>query len=459
MRLFEKDIYVARRQRLKSLMRSGKLLFMGNDQSSINFRDNWYPFRQDSTFLYFFGLDTPGLAAIIDIDEDTEVIFADDGTVEDSVWTGTVPPISELAARVGVEKTLPRVELSKMVSGKARAKVHYLPPYRPENVQQLAVWLGDDRAGNASIEFIKAVVSLRNVKSEEEIAEIEKAVDITADMHLAAMEQAKPGMKEYSLVGVVCQRAIEAGGQLSFPAILTVNGQTLHAHYHGNTLVDGQMVLCDTGAENDMHYAGDLTRTFPVSRTFSSAQREVYQIVLDAYQTAADALKPGVRFFDIHLLACKRLVEGLKLIGLMKGDTDAAVQAGAHALFFPCGLGHMMGLDVHDMEDLGEQYVGYSDELKKSTQFGLKSLRLGKELQEGFVLTVEPGIYMIPELMDQWHAGNKHTDFIQYDKLERYRGFGGIRIEDDFLITSEGSRKLGKTLPTTYQEIEAVRGR
>lgn len=462
MRLFDKEIYIARRQRLKALMGGGRLLFLGNEQSSINFRDNWYHFRQDSTFLYFFGLDVPGLAALIDVDDDSEIIFGDDITVEESVWTGPVPAISELASKVGIEKTQPISSLQKLISGKTDKGVHYLPPYRLENADRIATLLGRDLhtiANSASVEFIKAVVSLRNIKSEEEIIEISNAVDITADMHLAAMQEARPGMKEYNLVGVVHGRAISGGGQLSFPVILTVNGQTLHNHYHGNTIREGQMVLCDAGAENDMYYAGDLTRTFPVGRTFSGAQRDVYQIVLNAYQTAAAALKPGVRFLDIHLLACKKLVEGLKAIGLMKGDVDAAVQQGAHALFFPCGLGHMMGLDVHDMEDLGEQYVGYTDELTKSKQFGLKSLRLGKELQEGFVLTVEPGIYMIPELMDQWRAENMHSDFIQYGNLDRYREFGGIRIEDNFLITRNGSRKLGKELPTTPDEIEAVRGR
>lgn len=462
MRVFPSETYVARRAKLKAKMGKGLLLFMGNNESSINYKDNCYPFRQDSTFLYFFGLDIPGLAAIIDIDQDKEVIFGDDGTIEDSIWTGAVPNIRELASRAGVSATSPRRALEKAIQDADRGRVLYLPPFRHDNRQEIAALLGiglHEVDGKASITFVRAVAGLRSYKTAEELIEINKAVDITADMHLAVMESARAGQKEHFLAGVAHGRAISAGGQLSFPIILTVNGQILHNHFHGNTLQEGQMVLCDAGAENDMHYAGDLTRTFPVGPRFTDQQRDIYEIVLNAYRTAVAALKPGIRFRDIHLLACRQLAEGLKSIGLMKGNMEDAVHLGAHAMFFQCGVGHMMGLDVHDMEDLGEQYVGYEEGVEKSTQFGLKSLRLGRALEENFVVTVEPGIYFIPELMDLWGGEKRYSDYIHYGNLMKYRSFGGIRVEDDFVITQNGSKLLGKPLPTTVEEIEQLRTR
>lgn len=462
MNMFPRECYVARRRRLKSKMKSGILLLMGNDESSINYKDNWYPFRQDSTFLYFFGLDIPGLTALIDIDADKEIIFGDDSSVEDSVWTGAVRRIADLAALACVDHTLPRSKVGDMIHAAPEGRIHYLPPFRAENNRKISEWLNIPQHAveeNASVTFIKAVVSLRSYKAAEEIAEISKAIDITADMHLAAMQLAKAGLKEYTLAGAVHGKAIASGGQLSFPIILTVNGQILHNHFHGNTLQEGQMVLCDAGAETAMHYAGDLTRTFPTGVRFNTRQKEIYQIVLESYRAAVTALKPGVQFRDIHLMACRKLAEGLKAIGLMKGNLDDAVQHGAHAMFFPCGLGHMMGLDVHDMEDLGEQYVGYTEEMQKSTQFGLKSLRLGKALEKDFVLTVEPGIYFIPELMDAWYGEQRYSDYIDYESLMKYRSFGGIRIEDDFLITENEAQMLGKSLPTSIDQIEDFRSK
>ncbi|MEX2231752.1 MAG: aminopeptidase P family protein [Cyclobacteriaceae bacterium] len=458
--MFSKATYISRRKSLKSKIQTGLLLFLGNDESSINFKDNWYPFRQDSTFLYFFGIDIPGLAAIIDIDEDKEIIFGDDRSVEDSVWIGSTPGIHELAAAVGVTLTLPKSEVSTILLKSSKRGVHYLPPFRPENKQKISEWLKIDQTETsvgASVDFIKAVVSLRSFKSSDEIIEINKAIDITVDMHLAVMKMARAGLKEYELAGVVHRKAIESGGQLAYPLILTINGQILHNHFQGNTLKDGNMVLCDAGAETDLHYAGDLTRTFPVGANFSNQQKEIYQIVLDAHLSAIAALKPGVRFIDVHLVACRKLAEGLKSIGLMKGNVEDAVDHGAHALFFQCGLGHMMGLDVHDMEDLGEQYVGYTEELRKSTQFGIKSLRLGKTLEKDFVLTVEPGIYFIPELIDLWHGENRHSDYINYENLMKYRAFGGIRVEDNFVITKDNAQMLGKPLPRTIDDIQDVR--
>lgn len=458
MKTFSKAIYSERRNQLKLLVGSGKLLFLGNEESSMNFKDNWYPFRQDSSFLYFFGLDLPGLAAIIDIDDDREILFGNDHTAEESVWHGPTPKLADLAETVGVSTVSSLDGLTKYL--KTRADIHFLPPYRPENVLKLSEWLKVPVAeipSLASEAFIKAVVKLRSVKSPEEIQEINKAVSCSAAMHKRVMQVAKSGMKEYEMVGLITGEAIRSGGNLSFPPIITIDGHILHNHNYSQTLTQGKMLLCDFGAETAMHYAGDITRTLPVGPAFSANQAEVYQIVRDAHLAAIDALKPGVRFRDIHLLACKKLAEGLRAIGLMKGNLDDAVEMGAHALFFPCGLGHMMGLDVHDMEDLGEQYIGYTETLKKSTQFGLKSLRLGKELEEGYVLTVEPGIYFNPLLIDQWQAEKKHCDFINYGQVANYRHFGGIRIEDDFVITKTGSELLGEPLEMEISDLEAIR--
>jgi Xaa-Pro aminopeptidase len=460
MNTFSKETYAERRNRLKKKMGSGMLLFLGNEESSSNFKDNWYPFRQDSSFLYFFGLNMPGLAAIIDIDQDLEIIFGDNLTTVEVIWQGAHPPISELAEAVGIQITKTKKELTKWLEKHTHQKIHFLPPYRPENIQKLAEWLSIPNAeitSQASVDFIKAVVALRSIKSEEEIVEINKAVNISVSMHKKAMKEAKPGMKEYQLLGLVNGEALALGGHLSFPPIITIDGQILHNHNYSNTLTEGKMLLGDFGAESAMRYAGDITRTFPVGAAFSASQKEIYQIVFNAYQAAVAALKPGIRFKDVHLLACRKLAEGLKELGLMKGNLDDAVEKGAHALFFQCGLGHMMGLDVHDMEDLGEEYVGYTDELKKSKEFGLRSLRLGKELESGYVITIEPGIYFIPQLIDQWQSENLHSEYINYEKLAQYRNFGGIRVEDGYLITDSGSQILGDPLEIEIKDVERVR--
>jgi Xaa-Pro aminopeptidase len=460
MNIFSKETYRERRNLLKQKMGSGVLLFLGNEESSSNFKDNWYPFRQDSTFLYFFGLDMPGLAAVIDIDQDSEIIFGDNLTTVEVIWQGAHPLLSELAQEVGIAATQPKKELAAILENATNRQIHYLPPYRPENSQKLSEWLSipiKEIPGRVSEDLIKAVVALRSIKSEEEITELNKAVNISVRLHQKVMREAKPGMKEFQLLGLVTGEAISAGGGLSFPPIITIDGQTLHNHNYSNTLTVGKMLLGDFGAESSMHYAGDITRTFPVGPEFSPAQREIYQIVHHSYQAAVAALKPGIRFKDVHLLACRKLAEGLAGLGLMKGNLDEAVQQGAHALFFQCGLGHMMGLDVHDMEDLGEEYVGYTDELQKSKLFGLKSLRLGKELEKGYVVTIEPGLYFIPQLIDQWQEEKRHIEFINYDKLAEYRNFGGIRVEDAYLITETGSKILGDHLAIDISEVERLR--
>lgn len=459
--MFSKETYVNRRMRLKRDVGNGILLFLGNDESGMNYADNTYPYRQDSTFLYFFGSDYAGLSAIIDIDEDREIIFGDELTIDDIVWMGTQPTIKEKSALVGISQTEPSARLAEYLK-KAQAqgrRIHYLPPYRGEHRVKLFEWLdiapAQQQAG-ASVDFIRAVVNQRNYKSEEEIAQIEEAVTISANMHIRAMQMIRPGMKESEVAAAVTEIALRDEGNLSFPVIATINGQTLHNHYHGNIANEGNMFLIDAGAENRMHYAGDLSSTFPVGKHFTERQKEIYNIALHAHQTAVAALRPGIPFKDIHLKAAAAIVEGMKSLGLMKGDPEEAAQAGAHALFFPCGLGHMMGLDVHDMENLGEVWVGY-DGQPKSTLFGLKSLRLARKLEPGFVLTIEPGIYFIPELIDMWKSEKRFAEFINYDKVEKYKDFGGLRNEEDYLITPEGKRRLGKYVPTTLEEVEAMR--
>ncbi len=457
--MLSKDTYINRRNLLKKKLGSGILLFMGNDECGMNYEDNTYHFRQDSTFLYFWGLSYAGLTAIIDIDEDKEIIFGDELTIDHIVWMGTQPSLKEKSERVGVKETQPYASINSYLA-KAISKgqkIHYLPPYRAEHKLKLMDWLGVKPSQyEASVPFIKEIVNQRNYKTEEEIVEIEKACNITAEMHLAAMRGTRIGMKEYEVAAIIEGVAYASGGRLSFPTIATINGQTLHNHYHGNTIGEGNMLLIDAGAETEMGYAGDMSSTIPAGKKFSTRQKEVYDIQVASHIAAVEALRPGILFEEVYNLSAKVICEGMKSLGLMKGNSDEAVQAGAHAMFFQCGLGHMMGLDVHDMENLGEVWVGY-DGRAKSTQFGRKSLRLGRKLEPGFVLTIEPGVYFIPELIDLWKSEKRFAEFINYDKLEAYRDFGGIRNEEDFLITETGSRRLGKKIPLTTDEVEALR--
>lgn len=458
--MFDRDVYSVRRDGLRRQLSRGVALFLGNEESPMNYADNTYRFRQDSSFLYYFGLDTAGLAAILDLDEGTEILYGPEPTVEDSVWTGPLPSMNERAARAGVERVMAPARLEedlKRIRQSGRT-IHFLPPYRPENKLKLLAWLGIDperAAAGASVPFIRAVVEQRSIKSPGEVAEIEKAVDISVEMHLTALRMARPGVTEARIAAAVHQVALASGGGLSFPIIATVHGEVLHQHVQTETLKSGGMFLLDAGAETALHYAGDLSTTMPVDGRFSERQKDVYRIALAAHETAKAALKPGVPHLDVHLAACRTIAEGLKGLGLMKGDLDEAVRRGAHALFFPCGEGHMMGLDVHDMEDLGEVYVGYEGR-PKSTQFGLKSLRLARPLQPGFVVTVEPGIYFIPQLIDQWRAENRFPEYIDYDRVEAYKGFGGLRNEEDVLITADGHRVLGRGKPLTIEEVESA---
>lgn len=459
--MFDKKIYIERRNKLKQAVGNGILLFMGNDECGMNYADNTYHFRQDSTFLYFFGLPYADLNAVIDLDEGQEIIFGDELSIDYIVWMGTQPTLKEKSERVGINRTEAAHRLAEYLQKAVSQgrKVHFLPPYRADHKLKLTDWLDiapARQAEAASIEFIKAVINQRNYKSAEEIEEIVRACDITADMHITAISMARPGMKEYEVAAAIQAVANKAGGTLSFPIIASINGQTLHNHYHGNTIREGDLMLIDAGAETAMGYAGDMSSTFPVSKKFTRKQKDVYDVQVASHLAAVAALRPGIPYYDVYDIAATTIFDGLKSLGLTKGDTAEAVAAGAHALFFPHGLGHMMGMDVHDMENLGEVWVGH-DGQAKSTQFGRKSIRLGRKLETGFVLTVEPGIYFIPELIDLWKGQGKFSDFICYDKLDAYRDFGGIRNEEDYLITETGSRMLGKKIPLTTDEVEALR--
>ena len=460
--MFETSVYKNRRARLKEKVKSGLVLILGNGEAPANYTDNTYKFRQDSSFLYFFGLNQPGFAGVIDIDSGDEYIFGNDVDMDDIIWMGPQPSVKDMAARAGVSKTAPFARLAdcmKTAISQGR-RIHFLPPYRFRNMLLLEELLGIRPAlvkNYASLELIKAVVDLRSVKEPCEIEEITKACNIGYEMHTAAMRNCKPGVKEQYIAGLIEGLAASYGSMVSFPVILSQNGETLHNHDHSQILQEGRMMLTDAGAEEVSHYCSDFTRTVPVGGKFLTRQKEVYNIVLAANNKAIEIAKPGVTYQYVHLEVCKVLAQGLKDLGLMKGDVNEAVAAGAHALFMPHGLGHMMGLDVHDMEDLGQIYVGYDDETRPIDQFGTSSLRMGRRLQEGFVITDEPGCYFIPALIDQWRAQGMHKEFLNYDKIETFKDFGGIRLEDDILIIPGGSRFLGdKRTPITVEEVEEI---
>lgn len=456
--MFAKEVYIARRKQLAHDVGEGLILLLGNEESPMNYRDNTYRFRQDSSFLYFTGLDQPGLSIIIDAESGKTVLFGTPMSMDDVVWMGQQPTLEARAFMAGIVTVCHFSGLFDFIAEHKRKgrRVHYLPPYRALNEVRLHQWLGiplGEISAQAGETLLRAVVKQRNIKSTLEIEEIERAVNITVSMHEEAMRIIRPGLTEAEVAAQVRKVALAAGGDISFPIIATVNGQTLHNHFHGNILEEGDMFLLDAGAETAMHYAGDMSSTIPVNGQFSMLQREIYDVALSAHETALSALRPGVAFRDIHLLACKTIAQGMKDLGFMKGDLDDAVAHGAHALFFPCGLGHMMGLDVHDMEDLGEVYVGY-DGQPKSTQFGLKSLRLAKKLEPGNVLTIEPGVYFIPDLIDQWRGNKLYHEYINFDRVDRYREFGGIRNEEDVLITDNGYRVLGRPLAKSPADVE-----
>lgn len=456
--MFDKKVYIKRRKRLAELCGHGVIILPGNQESPRNYRGNDYNFDQDSNFLYYFGIDIPNLMGVIDIDGNKEYIFGTDYTLDDIVWMGEQKSIKSFAEDSGVENFLEMKEFDNFAKYliKSEKTILILPQYRGDTILQLAKAFGIDplRINDYSSEtLIKAVVKQRNTKSELEIKEIEDAVNITREMHLEAMRVTKPGMKEYEVVSALEAIATKHNATTSFFTIFTKNGQTLHNHFHGNTLKEGDTIILDCGARNINGYCGDMTTSFPVSGKFSSRQKDIYSLLIEMFDTAEKMIKPGINYKDVHLEISRVLARGMVKRGLMKGDVEEAVKVGAHAIFMPHGLGHMLGLDVHDMEGLGEDYVGY-DKFPRDPQFGLNALRLARDLEPGFVFTVEPGIYFIPELIKRWKAAGKFTEFLNYDMIETYCDFGGMRYEGDFLITENGARRLGEKMPKYPEEIE-----
>lgn len=461
--MFDKQTYVNRRARLRSLVNDGIIIIFGNNESPCNYPSNgYYPFRQDSSFLYYFGLNRDGLVGVIDIDNNSETVFGNDIDIEDIVWYGSVDSVHDLAAQVGVEHTAPMRALKNTCNEALRQKrrIHFLPPYRHDIKIQIFDLLGIhpvQQKEAASMELIKAVVSMRSVKEQQEIEELERAAEIGYLMHTTAMRLTRPGVTEKFVGGQVDGIAHSYGAMTSFPTIYSQHGEIMHGNPSMSVLQAGRLALCDAGAETINNYCSDNTRTMPVSGTFTQRQLEIYSIVEACHDHVLEVAKPGVKYFDVHLAVCRLMTERLKELGLMKGDTDEAVAAGAHAMFLPHGLGHMMGMDVHDMEGLGQTNVGFDEETRPNLeQFGTNALRMGRRLQKGFAVTDEPGIYFIPALIDEWKADGHCKEFINFDLLETYKDFGGIRIEDDILITEDGCRFIGeKRIPYHPKDVEA----
>ena len=460
--MFKKEVYIERRKELRKRVESGIILLFGNNEAPCNYPGNaYYPFRHDSSFLYYFGQQRDGLVGVIDIDNGKETLVGDDIDIEDIVWFGSVDSVRDMADQVGVELTAPMKQLQVICNEALRQKrkIHFLPPYRHDTKIQLFDLLGIHPAQqkeSASVELMMAIVHMREVKSDLEIAEIEKACAVGYEMHTKAMRLTRPGVTEKYIGGQVDGMAHSLGMHESFATIFTQHGEIMHGNPSDAKLEAGRLALCDAGCELD-DYCSDNTRTMPVNGKFSQRQLEIYSIVEACHDYVLEVAKPGVKYMDVHFAVCRLMTERLKELGLMKGDTDAAVAAGAHAMFLPHGLGHMMGMDVHDMEGLGQIYVGFDEETRPNLeQFGTNCLRMGRKLEEGFVLTDEPGIYFIPALIDDWKASGHCKEFINFDKLETYKDFGGIRIEDDILITKDGCRFLGtKRIPYHPQELEA----
>ena len=459
--MFKSEVYIKRREELHKKLKTGIALFISNLEAPMNYPDNTYHFRQDSDFLYFFGIDLPGFVGLMDFDSGKDRIFGNDYDMDDIIWMGPQPTVKELALKCGISDTALMTKLMdaiKDVQLKKR-KIHFLPPYRGETKMKLGALLKENPCQMktlASVDLIKAVISMRSIKEKVEIEEIEKAEDIAYEMHVTAMRMCKQGVREQDIFGAIEGIALAKGAGTSFPIILSINGQTLHNHSHGNILTKGKMMVCDAGAETNLHYASDITRTTPVGGKFNNKQKDIYEIVLKANTEAIKATRPGMSNRDLHFMACKIITTEMKNLGLMKGDVDEAVIAGAHALFMPHGLGHMMGLDVHDMEALGENFIGYNADVKRSEQFGTAFLRFALPYKPGHVFTVEPGCYFIPELIEKWKAEGKLKEFINYSKIDAYMSIGGIRIEDNVLITEKGHKVLGKPIPKTIKEIESI---
>ena len=459
--MFSKNVYIERRQELKKKVGSGLLLFFGNNDAPCNYPANTYRHRQDSTFLYYFGQKREGLVGVIDIDNDREYLIGDDIDIDDIIWYGFVPSVKDLAEQVGVSNSAPMAQLEVLVkSAKQKGQeVMYLPPYRQDHMIQISDLLGmhpNKTREMASVKFIKAVVDMRAIKKDIEIEEIERAMEIGYEMHTTAMKLCAPGVTEKHIAGVIEGIAMSKGEKYSFQSIVTMHGEIQHGYPSTAPLEAGRLLLCDAGAESMEHYCSDNTRVTPISGKFTQRQCDIYSIVEACHDLVIEKAKPGLKWKDMHLDVCRMMTDRLKDLGLMKGNTEDAVQTGAHAMFLPHGLGHMMGMDVHDMEGLGQNYVGFDDEVQPSTQFGLNCLRCGRRLQPGFVMTDEPGIYFIPHLIDLWKGQGLHKDFINYDAVESFKDFGGVRLEDDILITETGCRVLGKNIiPYHIDDVEA----
>ena len=458
--MFNKETYIRRRSELKKLVGNGVIILFGNNEAPANYPANGYaPMRQDSSFLYYFGQHRDGLVGVIDIDNDEEMLFGDDIDVEDIVWMGYTPSVADLAAEVGITKTAPMESLTTHLKSLTPKKFHFLPPYRFDTKIQIMDLLGihpSQQKEAASLQLIKAVVKMRATKEPQEIEAIERACDVGYAMHTTAQLLIRPGITERFVGGQVDGVARSLAQGVSFATIFTQHGEIMHGNPSDAKLEEGRLALCDAGCElND--YCSDNTRTMPVSGKFSQRQLEIYTIVEACHDYVLEVAKPGVKYADVHFAVCRLMTERLKELGLMKGDTDEAVAAGAHAMFLPHGLGHMMGMDVHDMEGLGQIYVGFDEETRPNLeQFGTNCLRMGRRLEEGFVVTDEPGIYFIPHLIDLWRKEGHCAEFLNFDKLETYKDFGGIRIEDDLLITKDGCRFMGKQrIPYHPDELEA----
>ena len=461
--MFDTATYIRRRNELKKLVKEGIIILFGNNESPANFPNNgYYPFRQDSSFLYYFGLQRDGLVGIIDIDNDKDILVGNDIDIEDIVWYGSVESMTEMMQRCGAQETLPMKALKTICNealGKHR-KIHFLPPYRHDIKIQVFDLLGVhpiQQKEAASMELIKAVVKMRSAKEQQEIEELERAAVIGYKMHTTAMRLTKPGVTEKFVSGQVDGIAHSYGAMVSFPTIYTQHGEILHGAPSMNKLEEGRLVLCDAGGETLNNYCSDNTRTMPVNGKFTQRQLEIYSIVEACHDYTLELAKPGVKYADVHFAVCRLMFDRLKELGLAKGNTEEAVRAGAHAMFLPHGLGHMMGMDVHDMENLDQINVGFDEETRPNLeQFGTNCLRMGRCLEEGFVVTDEPGIYFIPALIDEWKAKKHCAEYLNFDKLETYKDFGGIRIEDDVLITKDGCRFIGKDrIPYHPKDVEA----
>ena len=461
--MYSKETYVSRRAELKKLVKSGVIILFGNNNSPANFPNNGYhPFRQDSSFLYYFGQNREGLVGVIDVDNDIETLIGDDISIDDIVWYGSVDSVHDMAEQVGVKNSAPMKSLKTICNDAMRQKrrIHFLPPYRADIKIQIFDLLGihpNQQKESASMDLIKAVVKMRSVKTDEEVEELERAAVIGYKMHTTAMKMCRPGVTEQEIAGALDGIANGFGSMVSFATILTQHGEIMHGSPSMNKLEAGRLMLCDAGAETINNYCSDNTRTSPVSGHYDQRQLEIYSIVEACHDYVLQVAKPGVKWWDVHFAVCRLMTDRLKELGLMKGDTEEAVRAGAHAMFMCHGLGHMMGMDVHDMEGFDQINVGFDEEVRPNLeQFGTNCLRLGRRLQKGFVVTDEPGIYFIPALIDDWKASGHCKEFINFDKLETYKDFGGIRIEDDLLITDDGCRFLGKDrIPYHPKDVEA----